>query len=174
VLILAIGGIAAAVAFRIPQQLGLVPDPNRLLAGTPDRAAAADLTAELSAAGIDTTGLTIYVLTVEGSQGTLAYAVLDPSAGFAFPAASTGGDSNPIFRMFTTLAESPTIDAAGVEQIAVEYRDESGQRLGTFTAKTAAIRDLAAGRIDSEAFSDQLAGDIDAGAAFGSAAGSQP
>ncbi len=174
VLILLVGGTAAALVLRIPQQLGLLPDPHRLLAGTPDRAAATALAAELAAAGIATKGLTLYVLPVEKSKGTLAYAILDTSAGFTFPVAPAGGDSNPIYRMFTTLANSPTIDRAGVEQIAVEYRDETGKRLATFTAKTTAIRDFAAARIDAEAFSDRLAGDVDPVAAVGSGTGVTP
>lgn len=68
--------------------------------------------------------------------------------------------------MMGALAGSAAIDGANVQQIAVEYRDESGARLATFTAKTSVVRDLAAGRIDEQAFSDQVAGDVDPAAAL--------
>jgi hypothetical protein len=167
--VLLLGGAAVAAFYlRIPQQLGLVPSADRLLAGTPDRAAAAAILDEMTQAGIDTTGLSLYVLPVEGQSGTLEYVVLDTSAGFSFPSATAGDAENPFYRMLMRLAASPTIDDAQVEQIAMEYRDESSQRLATFTARTSVIRDFAAGRIDEQAFSDQLAGSVDPGALLSS------
>lgn len=169
VLALLLFGVAAAAAiyFRVPQQIGLLPSADRLLEGTPDRAASAEIAGDMQAAGVDTTGLTLYVLPVKDASGTLAYAILDVSEGFQFP---SGGESNPLFRVMTALVESPAIDRANVTQIAVEYRDGSGHRLGTFTAKTAVVRQLANGQLDDQAFSEQLAGDVDPAAALGSGA----
>jgi hypothetical protein len=115
--------------------------------------------AQLDQAGVDSTSLTLYILPVEGLDGTLAYAVLD--AGFHFPSSA---DANPLLDLFTRLASGPTVEAAGIEQVAIEYRDADGRRLGVLTASTDTIRRFIDGQIDEQAFSAQLHGDVDVAA----------
>ncbi len=162
--LLLIGGVVVGgLLLRVPQQLGIWPSGAKLLQGTPDREAAVTILDEVAAAGVDTTGLSLYVFPVEGRDGTLAYAVLDTSAGFHFP---TGMDANPLPDLFGKLASGSTADDARIEQVAIAYRDENGRTLGVLTASTDVIRQLVAGEIDEEAFSEQLRGDVDLGAAL--------
>ena len=153
--------VVGGLLLRVPQQIGILPSGASLLQGTPDRAAAAAILDQVAAAGVDTTGLSLYVFPVEGQDGTLAYAVLDTSAGFHF---SSGTNANPLPDLFGKLAGGSTVDEARVEQVAIAYRDESGRTLGVLTASTDVIREFVAGEIDEEAFSEQLNGDVDLGA----------
>ena len=157
------GAVLAVLLLRVPQQLGIWPSGASLLQGTPDREAAAAILDEVAAAGMDTTGLSLYVMPVEGQDGSLAYAVLDASAGFQFP---TGTAANPLPDLFGRLAGGSTVDEAGIEQVAVAYRDGAGRTLGVLTASTKVIRQFVAGEIDEAAFSEQLRGDVDLGAAL--------
>lgn len=150
--------VVAALLFRVPQQLGLAPSGARLLGGTPDRAGAASILAQVRKAGVDTTGLSLYVLPVKGQGGTLAYAVLDASAGFTFP---TGVAANPLPGLFETLVNGPAVDEANVREVAIEYRGPDGHRLGVLTASTDVIRQFIAGTIDEKTFSARLHGDVD-------------
>jgi len=85
------------------------------------------------------------------------------SAGFHFP---TGTDANPLPDLFGKLASGATADDARIEQVAIAYRDEAGRTLGVLTASTNVIRQFIAGEIDEAAFSEQLHGDVDLGAAL--------
>ncbi|HSO28759.1 MAG TPA: hypothetical protein VLS28_02540 [Candidatus Sulfomarinibacteraceae bacterium] len=153
--------VVGALVLRVPQQLGIWPSGATLLAGTPDREAAAAILDEVAAAGVDTTGLSLYVFPVDGRTGTLAYAVLDASAGFGSVA---GTDASSIADLFGSLVAGPTVDSARIEQVAIAYRDETGRTLGVLTASTEVIRRFVAGEIDERAFSRQLNGDVDLGA----------
>jgi hypothetical protein len=165
VVLLLVAALGGALALRVPAQLGIWPSGERLLAGTPDRPAAAAILAELKADGIDTTGLSLYVMPVEGQDGTLAYAVLDTSAGFTFPEATTSG-RNPIPDMIVRLAEGRAATDAGVAAVAVEYRDPTGTPAGVLVARRAAIADFAAGRIDEAGVSQALHGTFNPAAAL--------
>ena len=165
VVLLLVGAVGGALAFRVPQQLRIWPSGEKLLAGTPDRAGAAAILDELDAGGADTTGMTLYVMPVDGEPGTLAYAVLDTSAGFRFPQATTSG-RNPIPDMITRLATGKAATDANVADVAIEYRDPSGQMVGVLVAGRQSIADLAAGRIDEASFSRALHGTFNPGAAL--------
>jgi hypothetical protein len=164
VLVLLVAGVGALLA-RLPQQLGLWPSGASLLSGTPDRAGAAAILTEMEAEGIDTTGVTLYVMPVEGKDGTLAYAILDTSTGFRFPTATTSG-RNPIPDMFVRLTGGQAAEAAGVAQVAIEYRNTAGQTLGVLTASKSSIHDFASGAIDETAFGNAMHGTFNPGAAL--------
>ncbi len=157
VIVVVVGGLL----LRVPQQLGIWPSGASLLQGTPDREAAAAILDEIAATGVDTTGLSLIVFPVKGQNGALAYAVLDTSAGFQFPTAAA---ANPIPELFGRLAGGPTVEDAKIEPAAIAYRDQEGRTLGVLTASTETIRDFVAGRIDEQAFSEALHGDVDLGA----------
>lgn len=160
--------VVGALLLRVPQQLGIWPSGARLLEGTPDREGAAAIVGELEAAGVDTTGLSVYVMPVEGQDGTLAYTVLDASAGFVFP---TGGEASPLIDMFRQITNGPAATNAGVRQVALEYRDLEGRRLGVLTASTDAIHQFASGLIEEAAFGAELHGDVDLEAVLQSVTG---
>lgn len=160
-LLLVAAVVVGGLLLRVPQQLGIWPSGASLLRGTPDREAAAAILDEVAAAGVDTTGLSVYVFPVEGRDGTLAYAVLDTAAGFEFP---TGAAANPLSDLFGRLTAGTTVDEANIEQVAIAYRDDEGRTLGVLTASTDVIRQLVAGEIDEAAFSEALDGTVDLGA----------
>ena len=104
---------------------------------------------------------------VKGQDGTLAYAVLDTSAGFKFPKATVSG-RNPIPDIFTRLTGGPAAAKANVAEVAVEYRDPTGTSIGVLTASTASIHDFAAGTIDQTAFANAMHGSFNPAGALNS------
>ena len=156
-----------ALVLRIPQQVGLLPTAETLLADTPDREGAAALLASMQATGIDTTGMSLYLLPMRDGTGAIAYAVLDTSAGFKFPAAS---DRPGLVEIFVRLADGRAREL-GVTQVAVDYRDGSGSSLGLLTAPVASIARVASGQDDLKTFSRSLDGRVDVGAVFAGTGG---
>src|SRR4030043_196399 len=78
--------------FRIPQKIGLIKSPaDNLFTMTPDSEKAAVIMDNLQAAGLNTSGVEVYVLPVAGTDHNLAMIVLDASKGFTFGSYS-GGD----------------------------------------------------------------------------------
>lgn len=156
--------LAAAVIWisPLPEQWGLRKPAAVKAFGEnpePDRGAALELEAELSQAGIDTTGLYAYVLPYQdGRTGAALYAVLDASAGFRFPDA---GDQNPVLATMANLANSSALAAAGVDRIAIDYRDGSGQQMIALTAPVSSIQAFSRGEMTREAFFQQTDAQIE-------------
>jgi hypothetical protein len=165
--VVGIGIAGAALVLRVPQQLGLIPTAETLLADTPDREAAAELMASMQASGVDTTGMSLHVLPMRDGSGAIAYAVLDVSAGFQFPAAS---DRPGLIEMFVRLSDDQA-RAHGVTRVAIDYRDAAGTNLGLLTAPVDAIARVASGQDDLDTFSRSIDGRVDVGAALGGMAG---
>ena len=165
-----VGAVLAGVAvvLHIPQQLGLLPTAESLLADTPDREGAAELTAALKASGVNTTGMSLYLLPMRDGSGVIAYAILDASAGFKLP---TGTSSRPgLVEMFVQLAGAKA-KALGVTRVAVDYRDSAGTALGLLTAPTSAIARLTSGQDDLATFSKNLDGRVDVSAVMAGMSG---
>jgi hypothetical protein len=142
VVFIALCGIGSAFYFHVPQQFGLFgTTPERVLSTVPDRGASAELKAELVRAGIDTRGMDIYILPLKNKPGSVAYVVLDSSAGFHF--ASNSRD--PIFDYFKQLASGQTAKKYGLDRVAIEYKSPTGATLLNLTAPTAAITAFANG-----------------------------
>lgn len=158
---------SAALILRVPQQVGLIPTAETLLADTPDREGAKELTASIQASGIDTTGMSLYLLPMRDSDAAIAYAVLDTSAGFRFP---TSADRPGLIEMFVRLSNSRAREL-GVTRVAVDYRDGTGKSLGLLTASVSAIARVASGQDDLDTFSRSLDGRVDVGAVFAGASG---
>jgi hypothetical protein len=165
--VLGIGVASAALVMRIPQQVGLIPTAETLLADTPDREGAAELMASIEGSGIDTTGMSLHLLPMRDNSGVIAYAVLDTSAGFRFPAAS---DRPGLVEMFVRLADGRA-QQLGVTRVAVDYRDAAGTSLGVLTAPVGSIARVASGQDDLETFSRSLDGRVDLGAVAGGMTG---
>jgi len=154
VVVVSVGG--AAMFFRVPQQLGLVTSAaDRLLSGTPDWEGTKALKDELTKAGIDTQGMDIYVIPMAGKGGSLAVATLDASKGFHFESAA-GRD--PIIDYMAKLSSGDAAKQAGIERVAIDYRDLTGQSLVTLTAPTDAISRFAQGTVSREQFMQKLEG----------------
>src|SRR5205814_5433709 len=109
--------LGLGIVFQVPQKLGFGPDPNKLLAQAPDRQAAKQIVAELKAEGLNPTGMTLFVWPVTGADGTLAYVIVDQSAGFSFP---EHGDRQPLVDMLIRVVSGPSATAADVRRVAIE------------------------------------------------------
>ncbi len=154
VVIAALGGL---IYFQVPQRLGLLkPAAQRMLAATPERAAAADLTADTGRAGFGTTGVGVYVLPYKSQAGSLAYVVLDGSQNFSFPSSS----HDPIVDCFKALADSPNTKKYGIQQIAMEYKDPTGATLLQLTAPTATISGYANGSVSRQDLLKAITGQV--------------
>lgn len=155
-LLLLVGG-GAALYFQVPQKLGLIkPAAERLLAPDPDREAAATLLAELQAGGLNTTGMELYVMPYRDGSGSVAYAVLDGSAGFHLPTSS----SDPVLEMFKRLASGEAAQRYGLERVAIEYRGSDGEKVMTMTATTAAIQAFANGKLTRQEMLKAIDGNV--------------
>jgi hypothetical protein len=157
---------SGALILRIPQQVGLIPTAETLLADTPDREGATELTASMAASGIDTTGMSLYLMPMRDGDGVIAYAVLDTSAGFHFPATT---DRPGLIEMFVRLSDGRAREL-GVTRVAVDYRGAGGASLGVLTAPSTSIARLASGQDDLKTFSRSLDGRVDIGAVLGGSA----
>jgi hypothetical protein len=119
---------------------------------------------ELQAGGLDTQGMYLYVVPIEGQSYSLAYAVLDAAGGFRFDSAA-GRDG--VTDLLIRLAASDTAGAYGVGRVAIEYRNMAGDRILTLTAPTDVIRGFANGTISRDAFMQALEGEFDAQELYG-------
>lgn len=157
-LLLLVGGIAA-VAYRLPQRLGLVKSPaEKLYSGTPFRAEAAAIKEELRVAGVATDGIDIQVFPVTGTDQVVALATLDASQGFHF---SASDDGEPVSDTFIRMINSQAAKDLGVSRVAVAYKDAKGRPLMAVTASTEAINDFAEKRITKEQFYQRMNGRLD-------------
>lgn len=155
--LVAIVGIACIFVFDVPGRLGLVQSPaERLLDLTPDREAAANIMEDLEAAGLDTRGVQVYVFPVKEEEGSVALVVLNASQGFDF----SGAEDDLVTSYLAELATGGAAEQCGVEQVAIDYRNESGESLFTFTAPAEAIAAYKAGTISQEQFLSQVDADI--------------
>jgi hypothetical protein len=165
VVLLVFAGYVVFVRTDVPARLGLREPPvERLLSGEPDRQAAQMIMEELQAGGLDTQGMYLYVLPIEGQSYSLAYAVLDAAGGFHFDSAD---GSDGVTDLLTRMAASDTAGAYGVGRVAMEYRNTAGTRILTLTAPTDIIRNFANGTISRDAFMQALEGDFDAQELYG-------
>jgi hypothetical protein len=152
----------------LPEQWGLRKSAAEKAFGAnpePDRGAALALTGAMEEAGVDTTGLSVYVLPYQdASRGTVLYAVLDGSQGFRFPEA---GEQDPVLAYMAGLANSPALAEAGVNRIAIDYRDSSGAEVVVMTAPVASIQAFSRGEITREVFLQSVEAQVDLGSMVG-------
>jgi hypothetical protein len=154
----ACGLLVGVISLDIPQKLGLTESAaERLLPDNPDRAAAAALKDELEQTGIDTHGIELYVLPFKDGAGSLAYALLDAGEGFQF----TSGLQDPIADTLISMATSHAVQEHDIQRIAIDYRNETGERLLILTASTSAINGYANGTLSREEFMKALDGEAD-------------
>lgn len=148
--------VACIFVFKVPERLGLVEPPaERLLDTTPNREATAVIIEDLEQAGVYTQGVQIYVFPFKDREGSVALVILDASQGFNF--ASAGDDS--VMGYLSELATGEAAQQYGIEQVAFDYRDESGESLVTVTAPTEAISGFVGGSINQEEYMREV--DID-------------
>jgi hypothetical protein len=163
--VLLIAGGVIAWNTNLPEQLGVRESAaQRLLSGPPDRQAAQQIVDDLAAAGVDTRGMWVYVLPVEGQSYRVAYAVLDAGEGFHF---GRGGEGDAVLDYLVQLASGESIDALNIGRIGIDYRDEEGNPVIALTAPAAAIQAYARGEIRPEALMASLEGKLELDALTG-------
>ena len=152
--------VLAIVVFNLPQRIGIVQTPTeRLLSSTPDREAAEALMADLQGLGIDTQGINLYVIPRKDSDNSILYAELDSSEGFNWE--TLGGSRSPIEDAMSLLAELDESGGYGIERIAVDYIDETGDSLAIVTAPTEAILGFENGTITRQQFMQAIEGKVE-------------
>lgn len=129
------------------------PGAEELYAGAPDRVASEALDSSLRDAGI--TGVDALVISINGSEGQIAVLTLDTRATAA--SVSTQEEAKALFmEALRGLAEANQAGNLGIEEIAVDYRDESGNSLITVAAPQAAVEAYANGSITWKEFLAQV------------------
>jgi hypothetical protein len=150
ILLLLLALWAALLPLHGLERLGLRRSPSeRLLSGPPDREAALELRDALTMAGINTQGISIYVLPVNGTDHTMAVAVLDPSEGFRTDA-DAGEDV--LAGYLEALTGGDVAGYYNIERVVLSIRDAYGDPSLTVTAPTEAIQKFATGGITREDF----------------------
>lgn len=127
--------------------LNLGPDTEELLSGPIDPVASAAYEQVFAVSGFD--GAQVRVIPLKGSDEQLAYIVLDETAGFS-GAGTAEGNLAAINSAIIGLANANRAQDLGVSAVAVEYRDETGNRLFTFAAPQESIESYADGDISQE------------------------
>jgi hypothetical protein len=159
VILLLLAGWVIVARTDVPERLGLRESPaQRLLSGEPERQAAQMIMDELQDSGMNTQGMFMYVLPIEGQSYSLAYAVLDAGAGFQFDRVA---DGDGVSDLLTRMASADAAGAYGIGRVAFEYRNSLGDRVLTLTAPTQVIQDFANGTITRDVFLQSLEGDFD-------------
>jgi hypothetical protein len=143
--------------FKVPLRIGLVkPAAERLLSHTPDRETALKVKADFQKAGINTTGIDVYVVPEKKSDKSVLVTVLDSSKGFSF---SNSGTTDPVSDYLIKLAKSSS--AYGIDRVAFEYRDSEGKPLVDVTAPTDVILKYSQGKITQAEFLKAIDAKID-------------
>jgi hypothetical protein len=146
-IIVVVALILGIFVFKVPQKIGLVkPASERLLSQTPDRAAALQIKSDLQKAGLNTTGVDVYVFPEKNSDKSVLLAVLDSSKGFYF---SNTGKTDAISDYLIKLASANT---TGINRVAFEYLDSEGNSIVNLTAPTDVILKYSRGQITRAEF----------------------
>lgn len=149
-----VAGWAYVINSNIPEQLGLrKPPAERLLSGEPDRASADAILSALTEGGLNTQGVRLYVLPVEGTDAQIAYAVLEASEGFTFDYSQ---NDDAMTGLLVRMATSQAVTEARIERVAIDYRNATGDQVAVITAPVAILRAFAEGRASAEEVSNAL------------------
>ena len=143
--------VAVLQYFRIPQKIGLIKSPaDNLFTMTPDSEKAAVIMDNLQAAGLNTSGVEVYVLPVAGTDHNLAMIVLDASKGFTFGSYS-GGD--PVKDFLAVISQA---QGDGINRAAITYYDEEGRQLVAATVPMDAINAYSQGNLTDNQLMEQV------------------
>lgn len=132
------------------RRLGIFgPTAEELYSGAPDPFATRVLNEILSDVGL--AGASALVIPVKDSDGQIAVISLDPDGGFDGTGTAAGNEAL-FMSVIQRMREDNRMHMLGLERVAVDYRDESGQSLVTLTAAESAVEALAQGEITEDEF----------------------
>ena len=161
-IVAALVGGWVAIRLRVPEKLGLrKPLAERVFGQTPNRQAAEAIVGDLEQAGLDTQGVSLYVLPYGDRDASVAVGVLDASQGFQFDRTS---DEDPVVEYLQSLALGEAAHQHGIDRVAIQYRDEKGEAPLTVTASTEAIGRFARGEITRQEFLQAIDAQVDVAA----------
>jgi hypothetical protein len=147
-IIVIIALVLSIVVFKVPMKIGLVkPAAERLLSQTPDRETALKVMADFKQAGLNTTGVDVYVIPEKKSDKSVLLTVLDTSKGFSF---NNYGTKDAISDYLVKIAGSVSSD--NINRVAFQYLDSEGKSLATITAPTDIILKYSQGKITRTEF----------------------
>jgi len=150
-----------AVALKTPllETIGLrKPLAERVFGQTPNRQAAEAIMGDLEQAGLDTQGVSLYVLPYGDRDASVALGVLDASQGFRFDRTS---DEDPVLEYLQSLALGESAQRHGIDRVAVQYRDEKGEAPLIVTASTESIARFARGEITRQELLQAIDAQVD-------------
>lgn len=132
------------------RRFGLLgPTAQELYSGAPDPFASRLLNEILGDAGMS--GASAVVIPIKESEGQIAVISLDTSEGFDGTGTAAGNEAL-FMDVIQRMREDNRMEMLGLERVAVDYRDESGQSLVTLTAAETAVEALAQGEIGDDDF----------------------
>jgi len=150
--------VLSIFVFKVPLKIGLVkPAAERLLSQTPDREAALNVKADFKAAGLNTTGVDVYVIPEKNSSKNVLLTVLDTSKGFYF-SKSTGTADTVTDYLFKLASVSANYS---IDRVAFSYLDSDGKSLVDLTAPTDVVLKYSRGQISREEFLKAIDAKID-------------
>lgn len=151
-------GILLALFFRVPEKLGLMPNAaKKHLVYTPDRNAGEELLESVRQMGMNTEGVSIYVMPYKNGDGSVAAVVMDQREGFHF---DQSGGLDPLVRVFTQVAGSSKAEELNIKYVTATYVSAKGQDLISLSASRADSLTFANGGMTDEQFMSKLNGDI--------------
>lgn len=132
------------------RRLGIFgPTAEQLYSGAPDPFASRILNEILGDAGL--TGASALVIPIKDDDGQIAVISLDTSQGFDGTGTAAGNEA-VFMSVIQRMREDNRMEELGLDRVAVDYRDESGQSLVTLTAAQSAVESLAQGEISEDDF----------------------
>jgi hypothetical protein len=158
-LVLLGGGLLLALIFAGPllHAIGLAgPSAEELYSGAPDPVATEAVNGALDAEGI--AGVDAWVIPIQGEEGQIAILSFDGQA-TAGGTQSVDEAESVFLDTVRQLSQANREEALGIELVAVDYRDETGENLLAFAADQAAIDAYASGEITRRQFLAQV--DVD-------------
>ncbi|MGD1119735.1 MAG: hypothetical protein ABR886_09640 [Dehalococcoidales bacterium] len=149
--------VIGITVFKLPLRLGLVkPAAVRMISQTPDREAALKVKSDIQQAGINTSGVDVFVMPEKKSNKNVLLTVLDTSKGFSF---GNAGSTDAISNYLIKLASASASD--NIDRVAFQYLDSEGKSLATITAPTDAILKYSKGQISQTEFFKAIDARID-------------
>jgi hypothetical protein len=138
------------LASRLSRSLGIFgPTAEELYSGTVDRQASASVTDLLLNEGLE--GASALVIPIKGSNGQIAIITVDESKGFV--GLSPGDETeDPVYNLVSQLSNANNINDLDLERIAIDYRDETGENVLSFTSSQENIDAYANGDISEQEF----------------------
>ncbi len=151
--------IVAALIFRVPHKLGLIPNvAKKHMVLTPDREGARRILKAAIKRGMPAKGVNLYVIPYKKGDASIILLHLDASEGFKFNAKKS--KRGPIGDTFVQVASGSEVQGLGIERVSMVYFSKYGKDLMTMSASRSDILQYANGKLTKKTFMEKVDGDI--------------